>query len=484
MNTAVSPAAAGSPFWHYVSTRYPLPLHVFYSLVWYLAISGVHAAVNGLRGQWTFGWMDVFGAISATALFFFMRTVDEIKDVEYDRIYKPDRALVQGLVSTSAMASYAAIAGVLLLVSNAMLSWTLALTVLGIMAFSVFLLWFERVVPAFERTTIYFSTAVSVQLKSGAVAYVFLLNEHIHGGDFVFAHWPLVAAFVLAYMHWEMGRKIALPQFIKPGEKSYSSGPGTFLSEVICLAMLVLAVWIVYSAIEPWRPENAFHGLEWLPAAGLLVSAIGMAFVFVKKSRKFPLGPITQASYVLCFLYGIVFQTHQGGTATTVALIAPVLFLFNMKLLAAIQLKVFKGFVNLTAAIARSPFHGFARRLMRKLADINCKMNKGTRQETLPAVAQEWKRMFPIDQNQMPITKVTDDTVYMEIRERCPLRDTGDVGACDRLMEFDRQTLGKLGAQLVVLRSQAEAKGVTVCQIALRKPGADVSDLKSIYSKP
>jgi hypothetical protein len=493
MNTAKH-AIKQNRFWYYVSTRYPLPLHLFYGVIWYLAISGTHAAIHGMRDQWQFSWLDLFGTLSATTLFFFMRTIDEIKDVEYDRLYKPDRALVQGLVTPQQMARYAAAAGVILFAGNALLSWTLAVTVLLIMSYSVFLLWFERAVPAFEDT-LYLNTAVSVQLKSGAVAYVFLFNGFVHGGEFTPASGLLIVAFVCGYMHWEMGRKIALPQFVKTGEKNYSTAPGVLGSQLICLALLAVTCSILYVTLEPWRPENSFHGLEWLPISGLFVSAIGMVFVHLKRNKKFPLGMVTQVSYAFCFLYGVIFQTHQDHLATKVALAAPLLFLFNQKILrvissplfagaAWVQLKIFKGLVHLTAAVARSPFHQFSKWLMRALASINCMLNKGRKQDSLPAAAQEWKRMFPIDQNQMPITKVTNDTVFMEIREPCPLRDTGDVGACNRLMEFDRHLLGKLGAQLVVLRSQAQANGTTICQLALRAPNADVSDLASIYSEP
>jgi len=493
MNTLIAKTRP-HPFWHYVSTRYPLPLHMFYGVVWYLAISGAHAAVHGLLEQWRFGWLDLFGALAATGLFFFMRTIDEIKDVEYDRLYKPDRSLVQGLVTSTQMAHYAAVTAIVLFISNALLSWTLALAVLLITSYSVFLLWFERAVPPFEKT-LYLNTAISVQLKSGAVAYVFLLNEVVHGGTFTAENGWLIVAFVCAYLHWEMGRKIALPQFIRIGEKSYSNVPGVLGSQLICLALLAIACGIVYALLEPWRPENAFYGLEWLPVGGLLLSAVGMVLVYVKKDKKFPLGPVTQVSYVFFFLYGIIFQTYRNQTATLVALVAPCLFLFHQRILHAllsavlaaahwVQLKIFKGFVHFTAAVARSPFHRFSRGLMHTLADINCKMNDGQRQSSLPAVAQEWKRMFPIDQNKMPVTRITDDTVFMEIREPCPLRDTGDVNACNRLMEFDRRVLEKLGAQLVVLRSQAQADGVTICQIALRAQNADVSDLHSIYSQP
>jgi len=471
-----------SPFWHYVSTRYPLPLHLFYSLVWTLAISGTHAVVHGLTVGWTFGWMDAFAALSATALFFFMRTVDEIKDEDYDRRFKPDRALVQGAVTPAMMWRYAAVAGVLLFSANFAIHWSLAVAVLGVMAYSVGILAFERKVPAFGSLSMYLSTPLTIQLKSGAVAYIFLLNTFAHGGSFTVENAWLVAAFVCAYFHWEMGRKIWLPQFIRDGELSYSTGPGVAGAMVICIALLGFSVSVVWNVIVPRLPENGFAWVACVPAAGLLVSAIGMPFVFLKKTKRFPLGIFTQAAYAGCFLYGLVFLTHQNGQGTIAALCAPLFFLLNMNLFKFIQLKIFKGFVHFTAAVAQSPFDGFSKALMRTLANINLAMNGAKAQPDLPAVAVEWKRMFPINPDQMPVTQVTEDTVFMEIREYCPLREKG-LEACNRLMEFDRQTLGKLGAQLVVLRSQAEKEGVTVCQLALRKPGADVSDLKSIYDQ-
>lgn len=474
-----------SPFWHYVSTRYPLPLHLFYSLVWTLAISGTHAAVHDLRADWKFGWLDAFAALSATALFFFMRTVDEIKDEEYDRRFKPDRALVQGAVTSAMMWRYAAIAGILLFAANFAIHWSLALAVLGVMAYSVGILAFERAVPAFGNVSMYISTPLTIQLKSGAVAYLFLLNTFAHGGSFSVENLWLVAAFVSAYFHWEMGRKLWLPQFIRAGELSYTLGKtylGVLAGMFICLALLAFSVGVVWEIIVPRLPANNFSGFAWLPVAGLAISALGMPFVFLKKSKRFPLGVFTQIAYAGCFLFGLVFLTHQNGEGSMAALAAPLFFLLNPKLFLFIQLKIFKGFVNFTAAVAQTPFDGFSKALMRTLANINCAMNGAKAQPDLPAVAQEWKRMFPINPDQMPLTKITDDTVFMEIREPCPLRDKG-VEACNRLMEFDRQTLAKLGAQIVVLRSQAEKEGVTVCQLALRKPGADLSDLQSIYDK-
>ena len=76
----------------------------------------------------------------------------------------------------------------------------------------------------------------------------------------------------------------------------------------------------------------------------------------------------------------------------------------------------------------------------------------------------------------MPITAVTADTVYAEIHTPCPLRGSGDLHACHRMMEYDRRVLEHAGGQFVVLDSQA-SPGRSHCRVAMRLQGAGIDDL-------
>ncbi len=93
----------------------------------------------------------------------------------------------------------------------------------------------------------------------------------------------------------------------------------------------------------------------------------------------------------------------------------------------------------------------------------------------LAALGAAWQRGFP-SSKQVPIRSIEGLTVLADIETPCPLRGTGDTTACWRMMQYDRSVAQAAGGQFVVLRSQAEP-GVTVCQVALRTAGADVSDL-------
>ena len=102
-------------------------------------------------------------------------------------------------------------------------------------------------------------------------------------------------------------------------------------------------------------------------------------------------------------------------------------------------------------------------------------MRRGKRKTTIEEIGKEWKRMFP----QMIIQRfisMDKDTVYYETHTWCPLRGTGDVEACYKLMEFDRHMLKTIGGEFVVLQSQAEF-GAKTCKVAIRKLGISTSDL-------
>ena len=87
-----------------------------------------------------------------------------------------------------------------------------------------------------------------------------------------------------------------------------------------------------------------------------------------------------------------------------------------------------------------------------------------------------------LSRKQIPITAVTSDTVFAEIHTPCPLRGTGDVHACYRMMAFDREVLRKANGQFIVLQSQAET-GNTFCKVAMRPVGADTADLVPAHRK-
>lgn len=129
----------------------------------------------------------------------------------------------------------------------------------------------------------------------------------------------------------------------------------------------------------------------------------------------------------------------------------------------------FNAIFSLTASLARNQYFSFLTHpFMRLLAFATLKIRKGKKQETADAVAKEWQKMFPGGHKTMPITEVKGDIVQAEIRIKCPLRGTGDVRACHRMMEYDRAMVKKMGGEFVVLESQSNS-GNEFCKVAIKK---------------
>lgn len=143
--------------------------------------------------------------------------------------------------------------------------------------------------------------------------------------------------------------------------------------------------------------------------------------------------------------------------------------------------RAFTTGIRWSATVARSPLNALTGFLMRRLGDFTLWVQGGRRQGELTGMAREWQRMFP-RKEMVPIVAEDEDTVVAEIHAACPLRGTGDVNACYRMMEYDRYMLKTLGGQLVVLNSQSEP-GRSHCRVALRMADASVDDLVAAHER-
>lgn len=113
--------------------------------------------------------------------------------------------------------------------------------------------------------------------------------------------------------------------------------------------------------------------------------------------------------------------------------------------------------------------------LTRSLAWITVRTKAIGRAREVSELGPLWQRSFPA-KKQVPIESVSGNTVIAQIHTPCPLRGTGDVHACYRMMEFDREVLRRAGGQFVVLQSQA-TPGVQFCRVGMRLEGESLDDL-------
>jgi hypothetical protein len=117
--------------------------------------------------------------------------------------------------------------------------------------------------------------------------------------------------------------------------------------------------------------------------------------------------------------------------------------------------------------------------LTRTLARLTVRLRRIDVATDLADLGRQWQRAFP-SSRQVPIERIDGRTVFAQIHTPCPLRGSGDVQACHRMMAFDRHVLAQAGGQFVVLASQA-SPGVTRCRVAMRRAGDTLDDLRQAH---
>lgn len=152
--------------------------------------------------------------------------------------------------------------------------------------------------------------------------------------------------------------------------------------------------------------------------------------------------------------------------------------------------KVFSLGLAVNAAVTRSRFRVLEQRVLTPTFVALTKWVRGSKpvEPTAAAIGSEWERLLASRKtahvtNVEARTASTPETAYAEITVHCPLRGTGDVHACHRLMAYDRALVEAAGGQFIVLDSQA-TPGRTHCRIAIRKKGERVDDLVAAHEKP
>lgn len=146
--------------------------------------------------------------------------------------------------------------------------------------------------------------------------------------------------------------------------------------------------------------------------------------------------------------------------------------------------------LKLNAALTRSPLRAIEGRVLTPFYVWLTQIVRGRRAVApeVEAIGREWERLLA-SRRAATITHVqaatpdTPATAFGRISVHCPLRGTGDVGACHRLMAYDRALVEGVGGQLVVLASQA-TPGRTQCEIAIRRRADASDDLRAAHLDP
>jgi hypothetical protein len=153
-------------------------------------------------------------------------------------------------------------------------------------------------------------------------------------------------------------------------------------------------------------------------------------------------------------------------------------------------LRAFSVGLAANAALTRSRFKAIEQRVLTPAFVRLTLLVRGKRSvpSDVASLGAEWERLLASRKTAhvtevVPASASTPATAYGEITVHCPLRGTGDVHACHRLMAYDRGLVERAGGQFLVLESQA-TPGRTSCRIAIRAAGERIDDLQEAHVQP
>jgi len=131
------------------------------------------------------------------------------------------------------------------------------------------------------------------------------------------------------------------------------------------------------------------------------------------------------------------------------------------------NIRLFKALLYIYSFFAKRRFFNHTTRFLTTLAAkfsiIICHQDDI---ESLNLV-KKWKALMPYSDEFIIIDNKAEKGVA-EIRINCPLKNTGNIDACHRLMNYDRKLMEKFGGELTVLNSQVYPKN-NYCTIQITK---------------
>lgn len=262
--------------------------------------------------EWQHGTLQFSGETFLLAAIFFLmllylRAVDEIKDLDYDRQHNPSRPLVRGAVSIAEVWMFAVgVAGVILAISAWLGTSLLVLAALEMM-YGIGLLVLERRVRFF-RETILLNLCVTFPVSAALNIYVVVYLAERGLAPAMPPIIAIVAAHLCIFLHLEFGRKLKHTKFCAAGENGYAMALGIRGAMYTCALFGVAACTLV--SILLWQKgAGIFAALPWL---ALVPSACGFARFLSACDSAPTLKPFFGAAMIIFFLLNIaaVFCTN------------------------------------------------------------------------------------------------------------------------------------------------------------------------------
>ncbi|RLT92239.1 hypothetical protein [Ketobacter sp.] len=259
--------------------------HFLFAALWFLSIQGLFV-LNSPATTWHWNISTLISAGSFFGVLFVLRAIDEVKDLEYDRQYNPERPLVSGVVSLADIRHYVVMGTLLIALANGLIAWPLALFVVLNIGYGLLLMLLEKALPLMERS-LFFNLLLTYPVSIALSVYTLLQIRYTQQVDVVVCLLPIILCYILAFLHFEIIRKSMWEPLADPGEKLYSNEIGCRQALLLGSLCGVLAIAGIILLNRPWHLHGAAAITGWLPLLGLIWIGLSVRLFLTRQTQRF-----------------------------------------------------------------------------------------------------------------------------------------------------------------------------------------------------
>ncbi|MEO3814491.1 hypothetical protein ABGB17_36300 [Sphaerisporangium sp. B11E5] len=281
-------AGTAARLWRYVLGSYPPAFYLTYAVTWALGVSALFALADPRVAAWRPDGAALVTAATFGITLLLMRAVDDIRDLDYDRVHNPGRPLPAGAVrvrdlglliaaGTAAVLALNAARGVVLAVLAAQLGYAL-LMLLADRRWG----W-----PPEEKLGLATLVSAPVQILLNLYLYAGMLQKEglapsLHAV-------PALFTVTAAFLHLEYARKVT--RVTRPGERGYAVAYGADRTAVFAVAGAVISVVLSLTLTRPWQDAPGAAPWGWLALPPLVFVAFGAHRFWRARASRWPLLP-------------------------------------------------------------------------------------------------------------------------------------------------------------------------------------------------
>lgn len=290
---------SGLPLLAFALETHPPALYITVSVLWSYSVLCMLLGQNGQAGP--LDWTSVGVSLAFFLILLFLRAVDEIKDLDYDRQHNSHRPLVRGAVSVAQVWRLAGLVAGAVLALSAVMSMQLTAWAALQMGYGIGLLALERRLLGF-RNALVLNLVLTFPVSAALNVYAYLYLSVQHMAPALSAAVPVIAAHVCIFLHLEFGRKLKWPHLAAPNENGYAQVLGLGGAITVCALLggiaCGLAAWMHLRAGAGW--------LAALPTVAMLPSIAALRIMQTVRHEHRDLKPYFGAAMLSFFFINVL----------------------------------------------------------------------------------------------------------------------------------------------------------------------------------